>query len=68
MSPEQALKEVGMVVEGYYTVRAGVELARLHGVEMPITEGVGAILFQGVPPAKAFEMLMTRDPKSEMGG
>lgn len=66
MSVDEALKAVGMVVEGYYTVRAAVELARLHQVDMPITEGVGAILFQGLAPAAAFEMLMGRGPKSEM--
>jgi glycerol-3-phosphate dehydrogenase (NAD(P)+) len=66
LTPEAALKAVGMVVEGYYTVHAAVELARLHRVDMPITEGVAAILFQGLKPAAALELLMGRGPKSEV--
>ncbi|MCH8882088.1 MAG: NAD(P)-dependent glycerol-3-phosphate dehydrogenase [SAR324 cluster bacterium] len=62
----EALDKVGMVVEGYFTVRAAVELARMHEVEMPISEAVAAIVFEGVKPAEAVSALMMREAKSEM--
>jgi len=63
---EQALAEVGMVVEGYYTVQAAEALARREAVEMPITEAVAAVLFKGLKPLEAVSGLMLRDPKSEL--
>jgi len=68
MAPDAALKEVGMVVEGYYTVVAAAELARSTGTEMPITEAVAAVLFHGKTPIEAVSALMLREPKSEMQG
>ena len=67
-SPEEALREVGMVVEGYYTVRAAVELAAAHDTEMPISEAVAKVLFHGVGAGESVEALMMREPKSEMQG
>jgi glycerol-3-phosphate dehydrogenase (NAD(P)+) len=63
--PEQALKDVGMVVEGYYTVRAAVELAKESRVEMPISREVANVLFHGKNPLEAVSALMLRDPKQE---
>lgn len=63
--PDTALAEVGMVVEGYYTVRAALELAGERGVEMPISQAVAAVVFQGMKPMEAVTGLMLRDPKSE---
>ena len=40
MSPEEATKKVGMVVEGMFTTEAAYELARRENVEMPITEAI----------------------------
>lgn len=40
MEPQQALKKVGAVVEGYYAAATGKELANRLGVEMPITEAL----------------------------
>lgn len=64
-SPQEALKEVGMVVEGEYTVKAAVILAQTHKVEMPITKAVADVLFGGVNAKQAVPGLMMRDPKSE---
>ena len=64
-SAEEALREVGMVVEGYYTAQAAIELSHRKGVEMPITEAVGAVLFHGLKPLEAVSGLMLRDAKSE---
>jgi glycerol-3-phosphate dehydrogenase (NAD(P)+) len=68
LAPEAALREVGMVVEGYYTVRAAVGLARAHQVEMPISEGVAGVLFGSLTPLQAVSALMLREPKSELQG
>jgi glycerol-3-phosphate dehydrogenase (NAD(P)+) len=55
----------GMVAEGIFTTSAAVGLARKHGVEMPITEQMHAILHQGKAPRDAIHELMTRSGKSE---
>jgi glycerol-3-phosphate dehydrogenase (NAD(P)+) len=62
---QEALAAVGMVVEGYYTVQAGVALARREGVELPITEAVAAVLFEGLEPGKAVSALMLRGARGE---
>jgi glycerol-3-phosphate dehydrogenase (NAD(P)+) len=55
----------GMVAEGIFTTTAAVGLARAHGVEMPITEQMHAILHEGKAPREAIYELMTRAGKSE---
>jgi glycerol-3-phosphate dehydrogenase (NAD(P)+) len=55
----------GTVAEGIFTTSAAVGLARAHGVEMPITEQMYAILHQGKAPRDAIYELMTRSGKSE---
>jgi glycerol-3-phosphate dehydrogenase (NAD(P)+) len=55
----------GMVAEGIFTTGAAVGLARTHGVEMPITEQMHAILHEGKAPREAIYELMTRSGKSE---
>jgi len=55
----------GMVAEGVFTTTAAVGLARAHGVEMPITEQMHAILHDGKAPRDAISELMSRSGKSE---
>ncbi len=55
----------GMVAEGVFTTTAAVGLARAHGVEMPITEQMHAILHEAKAPRDAIYELMTRSGKSE---
>ena len=55
----------GMVAEGVLTTNAAVGLARQHGLEMPITEQMHAILHEGKSPRNAIYELMTRTGKSE---
>ncbi len=62
---EQVLGSMVMVAEGVHTCRAARELVRAHGVEMPITDQVCGILFEGRRPGEALERLMSRDLKSE---
>ncbi len=56
----------GMVAEGVLTTNAAVGLARKHGVEMPITEQMYAILHEGKAPREAIRELMTRRPTAEL--
>lgn len=62
---EEAMKEVNMVVEGVYSAKAGMELAKKYHVEMPIIEQVNEVLFEGKTPADAVKELMVRDKKIE---
>ena len=54
-----------MVAEGVRTTAATVELARRHGIEMPITEQMHAVLYQNRPPREAIRELMERRLKNE---
>jgi glycerol-3-phosphate dehydrogenase (NAD(P)+) len=64
-SPDEVLKGMKMVAEGVRTTRSAVDLARKHGVDMPITSEVYEILFNRKNPKKAVFDLMNRDPKAE---
>ena len=65
MKYEEAIKNVGMVVEGVYSVKAAIALAKKYNVSMPITEVINDVLFNDLDCAAAVKMLMTRDRKSE---
>lgn len=65
-TPEEAMKEVGAVVEGYYATASAMELAKKTGVEMPITEAAYAVLYQGVPVGQVLTQLMTRARTTEV--
>jgi glycerol-3-phosphate dehydrogenase (NAD(P)+) len=65
MKPSEATEKVGMVVEGMFTTEAAYELAKREGVEMPITEGIYAIINDKIDARDAVNMLMTREKKSE---
>lgn len=62
---EAALAGTKMVAEGVNTADAAVNLARRHGVELPIAEQVRAILYEQKSPHAAIRELLTRDLKSE---
>ncbi len=64
---EDVLASMDSVAEGVPTTRSVRQLAIRHGVEMPITEAVHAVLFEGLDAIDALTMLMTRDPKHEAG-
>ena len=65
-SPEQAVKEVGMVVEGINALPAAMELAARYNVEMPIVQTVNAIVKEGMSASDALRTLMDRNRKNEM--
>jgi glycerol-3-phosphate dehydrogenase (NAD(P)+) len=62
---EAILSDMAAVAEGVKTTDAALELARRHGVEMPITEEMYAILYEGRSADEALRALMARDPKPE---
>jgi glycerol-3-phosphate dehydrogenase (NAD(P)+) len=66
-SMQEAMDEVKMVVEGVYSAKAAIALARKYNVDMPIIEQVNAVLFEGQPAKDAVLELMMRDKKSENG-
>lgn len=63
---KEAIQEIGMVVEGYYTAKAACELADRYQVDMPISRAVYACLCGQLTPYEAIDRLMTRSPKQEM--
>jgi glycerol-3-phosphate dehydrogenase (NAD(P)+) len=62
---QDVLEKMPSVAEGVPTTRAVLQLARRHKVEMPITESVHAVLFEGRDVIRALTDLMSRDPKPE---
>ena len=62
---EEILASTRMVAEGVRTTAATMELARRAGIEMPITEQMNAVLYQGRAPRDAIRELMDRRLKQE---
>ncbi|MES2184735.1 MAG: NAD(P)H-dependent glycerol-3-phosphate dehydrogenase [Pseudomonadota bacterium] len=62
---QQAVDSLGHVAEGVYCARTVVERARALGIEMPIAEGVLALLDGRLLPGNAVAALMERDPVAE---
>ena len=67
-SMEEAMKEVKMVVEGVYSAKAALALARKYYMTMPIIEQVNQVLFEGKKASDAVRELMLRDPREEDSG
>ena len=65
---DQILAGMNMVAEGVKTTGAVLDLAARHGVEMPIAEAVGRILYAGETVHEAMTALMGRELKSEGHG
>lgn len=65
---DAALAEIEGVVEGAMTARAVRPLVQKAGVQMPISEELHAVLFEGKDPRSSLAELMTRAPRSELDG
>jgi len=63
---DEILKELGQVAEGVPTTRAICLLARLTHVEMPISEALHSILFEGASVYDTLRALMMRPAKPEV--
>ena len=66
VAPADAVKQVGMVVEGINALPAAMRLAEKYGVELPIMEAVDAIVNRGADPRQTVAQLMNRDKKPEL--
>ncbi|WZL83220.1 NAD(P)H-dependent glycerol-3-phosphate dehydrogenase [Vallitaleaceae bacterium 9-2] len=62
---DEALEEVKMVVEGVYSAKAALGLAKKYDVDMPIIEKVNEVLFEQSNPKIAVSELMNREKKFE---
>lgn len=65
---DEAMAEVKMVVEGVYSAKAAMGLAKKYDVQIPIIEQVNLVLFENKPASDAMKDLMTRDKKIENAG
>lgn len=63
---DEVLEQMGMVVEGVRTTQAAYQLAQKYAIEMPITEQLQQLLFEGKSGIQVVESLMGRDRTHEM--
>ncbi|MGE3961390.1 MAG: NAD(P)H-dependent glycerol-3-phosphate dehydrogenase [Dehalococcoidia bacterium] len=65
---DDALAALGETAEGATTIEAARALAGRLGVEMPVTDGLHRILYEGQAPLHAMQELMSREPRAERAG
>ncbi len=65
-SLDEALSIIGQVAEGVRTTKCAYKLAGIHKVDVPITEQVHALLFEGKDARSAASDLMVRTPRPEL--
>ena len=65
---QEAMDEVQMVVEGVYSAKAALALAKKNEVEMPIVEVVNKVLFEDLKTDEAIKLLLTRSKTAEVHG
>lgn len=65
-SMEEALSHIDQVVEGVQTAREVFELSQREGVDLPITEQVYEVLYEGRKPKDAVHELLSRVQKPEI--
>lgn len=66
VAPAEAIRKVGMVVEGVNALPAAMQLIRRYQVQMPIIEGVNAIINEGQSPADVVQGLTSRRLQDEL--
>ena len=62
---DEAVKKVGMVVEGVNALKSALEMSERYGVELPIINAVYQTLYCGVKPVDAVNALMGRAKRAE---
>lgn len=62
---DQAMEQVGAVVEGYFAARSAYQLAQKVGADMPIVREAYAVLYENKPASETIRSLMGRDKKPE---
>lgn len=66
MNVQDAMKEVGAVVEGYYASASAHALAEKMGIEMPIAEAAYRVLYEGAGVQDTIDSLMRRERGAEV--
>ncbi|MTV82433.1 NAD(P)H-dependent glycerol-3-phosphate dehydrogenase [Secundilactobacillus folii] len=64
-SLDEVIDTMGMVIEGVATTKSAYELSKQRGVEMPITEAIYQVLYEGKDIRQAISDLMMREGRSE---
>ncbi len=64
-SVDEAMKEVGAVVEGYYAAKSAWDLCQKQGIDMPIVRAAYEVLYEGASARDAVHNLLVRQRKSE---
>lgn len=64
-SRQQASSDIGQVTEGVFTAKEIYAIAGQQQVDMPITEQVYRVLFEGLSPNDAVQALLSRELKPE---
>lgn len=62
---DEAVREIGQVVESIQTADEVMRLADRHGVELPIASNVRDVLHRDITPAEGLARLMAREQKAE---
>lgn len=65
VAPEEAIRQVGMVVEGIHALPAAMQLAEKYRVELPIVTAVNAVVNGGASAKEQVFALMHREQKAE---
>jgi glycerol-3-phosphate dehydrogenase (NAD(P)+) len=65
MSLQEVVAVTRQTAEGVKSCEAILELARRHGIDVPIVENVAAVVHDGASPSKVAESLMSRARKAE---
>lgn len=63
---DDAVDEIGMVVEGIYTIRSAYDLSLKYKVDMPITHALYHVVYENYDAREAVKNLMGRKKKHEM--
>ena len=64
-TPQEAMAEVGAVVEGYYTTKSAWELCQKQQVDMPIIHAAYQVLYENADARKTVAALLTRQRRAE---
>lgn len=64
--PDDAIKQIGMVVEGVNALPAAIALSKKYDIEMPITSAVNDVINNNANPREMVQIIMGRDSKTEL--
>jgi len=65
LTPDEAKKKIGMVVEGTYTCLSAMQLAEKYKIDVPITEAVYKVVYENLSPEDGVKLLLQRATKEE---